>query len=363
MRSTLVLVAALATSAALSAQAISIRPSPMPVPEPSGLVTVSRAGVFAGREVRSLPAATPILRPTELAVEAPGARASLQLAPIAEPGVSGARFGWAGHATILPDPSINLPHAGTTGNGSPEPTPQHYRLLLRPRDTQEGTLVIAFKGVRANRANATAVVSIGDRQIKFEAEDRPGDGKRITIEGFEVGPLGLPVGITLEGFARGGVVSNAGALVGSGFEAGLSVRFEARVPPKTCELSPGQRSCPQGGVLKGAILSDSLSSLAAPRDTLVLSLEGALPGAIGVTLLNRSGEFVRIPFTDCPLLMNPVVRTVFHTDEHGNARTAIPVPSVPGDLQFFVQQVTVKFGGDRGLQIASSNSLQVNCSR
>lgn len=364
MRSPLVLVAVLATSAVLSAQTISTRPTPTPIPEPSGLTTVSRAGVFAGREVRSLPAGTAILRPVALAVEAPGARASLHLAPIWEPGVSGASFGWAGQAVILPDPNINMPWAGTTGNGSAEPTPQTYRLILRPRDSDQGTLVIAFKGVKFNRASATATVSIGDRQIHFEAEDRPGDGKRIIIEGFEVGAYGLHVGITLSGIAHGGVPSNAGVIAGSGFEAGLSVRFEAdRIPPTTCKLSPGHRSCPEGGVLKGVALSDALSSLARPRDTLLLSLEGALPGAIGVTLLARTGEFMRIPFSDCPLLINSVVRTVFQTNENGDARTAIPVPQVPGDLQFFVQQVTVKFGGDPGLQIASSNSLEVNCSR
>ncbi len=336
----------------------------MPIPEPSGLSTVSRAGVFAGREVRSLPAGQRIIRPTELAVRAPGARATLQLAAIAEPGVSGARFAWAGHASILPDPNINLPQAGHTGNGSAVPSPQTYRLIIRPRDSQEGTLVLAFKGIRANRAHASAVVSIGDRKIRFEAEDRPGDGKRITIEGLEVGAHGLPLGITLEGFAHAGVLSNTGAVLGSAFEAGLSVRFEAdRIPPTTCKLSPGQRSCPQGGVLKGAVLADGQSRLAAPQDRLFLSLEGALPGAIGVTLLARTGEFGRSPLSDCPLLVRPVVRAVFHTNADGDARSSVALPPVPGDLQFFVQQVTVKFGGDRGLQIASSNSLQVNCSR
>ncbi len=81
-----------------------------------------------------------------------------------------------------------------------------------------------------------------------------------------------------------------------------------------------------------------------------------------MTLLSRKGDLGRFAFTDCPIFVHPLVFAVFRTDARGNARNLIRIPNVRYDLNFFVQQVTVKFGGNPLLQIASSNTLQVKCS-
>lgn len=353
MRNFISFVALLATTGALSAQTLSTHP----IPAPSGLSTVSRAGVFAGREVRSLPADTPILRPIAMLVEGRRSRASLAISPAHEAGVMGAHIDWAGTAQAADPATVDFAQAGTTGNGMPRLSEVTFRQMLHAGDAGQGTLVIEFKGVRRNRGTAGATVRIGDREIRFVAQFEPNHRRRVVIEGLETGDRGLPVLITISGFA-------IGTSAPGGFDAGISLRFTADArPPRACAVSPGQRSCPQGGLLRGAARFDLRTVSSLGRGSLALSLEGALPGAIGVTLLSRDGELGRIPFSDCPLLLRSMTGLVFRTDSDGNARTALRIPGVPGDLQFFVQQVTVKFGGNVGLQIASSNTIEVNCSR
>ena len=352
MRSLISLVALLCTAASLSAQALSTHP----IAAPSNLTTVTRAGVFAGRTVRSLPAGVHISHPVALAAEGPGSRANLEIAPIWEPRGMGARFGWSGRAdsSVVTNADL-LPQAGTTGDGSPRFSPQTYRLVLTAGDVRRGTLVIEFKGIRVNRAFAEAIVAIGDRSLDFAAT-ADGNSNRMVIEGLKTGHYGLPVTITLSGLAHGSSAPG-------GFEAALSLTFKADPPPpQVCKVEPDRRGCPAGGVLTGRVLSVHTAAFDRSRNHIVLRLQRALPNAIVVTILSRNGEVGRFPLTDCPILLHPIVVGVSNTDAHGNALNSIRVPLVSGNLQFFIQQVTVKFGGDAGFQIASSNTLEVKCS-
>ena len=349
MKRYVILAALLATTGALAQS-----PATHSIVGPSSLSTVTRAGVFAGDRVHSLPADTRILRPVALSAQVSNAAAHLRITPLREPHVMGASFAWSGRAANTPTGVDQVALAGTTGNGSPGPSLQTYSLLLHAIDSRTGTLVIQFKGVRFNRAHATATVAIGDRKVEFRAEFDPGAARRVVIEGLRPGADGLPVSISLSGLA-------SSAAVPGFFDAALSLRFKGDVPPQVCRVAPDQRGCPLGGVLKGNILSLDSSSTDAARHHLVLRLEEALPDAIGLTLLSRSGDLGRFAFTDCPILAQPLVFGVFRTDDQGNARNVIPIPNVRWDLNFFVQQITVKFGGNPLLQIDSSNTLQVNC--
>ena len=348
MRSHVILAALLATAGGLAQS-----PATHAIVSPSSLSTVTRAGVFAGNRVHSLPAGTHILRPIALSAEVPGAAAHLRITPLRDARVMGASFAWAGRAVGTTAVDV-LAQAGTTGNGSPGLSLQTYSLLLGPIDARTGTLVIEFKGVLDHRALASAVVVIGDRKWEFEATS-DGHKKRVAIEGLRPGANGLPVQISLSGLAAG--ISTPGV-----FGAALSLRFTGDVPPQVCRVGHDQPGCPQGGKLTGAFLSVAPSTSDIARHHLVLGLEGALPDAIGVTLLSRNGDLGRFAFTDCPIFANPLVFAVFRTDAQGNARNVIRIPNVRYDLNFFVQQVTVKFGGNPLLQIASSNTLQVKCS-
>lgn len=379
MRSFNSLCALLLTAGALSAQTVSADPGV--IPAPSNLTTVTRAGVFANREVSSLGAGVSVLRPTALDAASPGAAAALRIVPglwpvitsdgvVHPPRVMGATWGWSGRAGAVSatdltntDGPILLATAGATGTGNPMQSPQTWCLTL---NGGPGHLLIEFKGRRVNRSFAAATVGLRDRALRFEAT-HDGHSERVLVP-LPGGAAGLPVKVSLEGFAHGAFTGSSagdpGVVLPGSFEAGLSVQFRPDDRPHFCTIAPDQRGCPAGGALHGAIINPLDPIISPVNPHIALSLEGALSNAIGVTLLNRSGELVpALPLTVCPILVNPVVVGLFETDDHGNARTflrAPPIP-IPGRFGFFIQQATVKFGGDAGFRIASSNTLAVKC--
>lgn len=304
------------------------------------LATADASGVHANRQIDAVRAGTAVERPLLLQAQDGRVTAASSLAQRQMPrmGMSdgyGASFAW--HA-VAADGDV----AGTLGGSPLAAGAQHYAMLLTSDRSVSGSIVIAFDGAGRNGGGARAAVTVGNESRSFVAD---GNAQRARIGGLTISGRGLRVDVRFSGHAAG-QGGNASA-----FHAGMRVLFVGDGP--RCEVLPGERSCAEGGVLRGSI------DTSGHMPVLNLGLTGALPNAIGLTIVSPDGQTFPIANTSCIFFQLPIVHETFRTDGNGNARTQVRFPMRPGG-QFFVQQGTILVS-PRGIRFGTSNTLQVVC--
>ena len=88
-------------------------------------------------------------------------------------------------------------------------------------------------------------------------------------------------------------------------------------------------------------------------------MTGALPNAIGVTVLSPRGRIIDIGDTGCVLLGDPIIASTFNTDANGEGRDRLAFPPrFKGRL--YAQAVTIRVS-ERGVAVATSNTLEIGC--
>lgn len=306
------------------------------------LATADAVGVHANRVIDGARARTVIERALLLqardgrtAAASSLARRSAQRTP--RGGGVGAAFAWRGIAA-------GGDSAGTLGGSPLAVGAQHYAMVLTSARGVTGDLVIVFGGNGRNGGGARASVAVGAENRSFVAD---GSAHRARIEDVTIGGRGVRVDVQIAGHA-------GGSREASGFAAELEVHFVPdRAGGPSCEVLAGQRSCAEGGVLRGSV------DTAGRMPVLQLGLQGALPNAIGVSIVSPNGRTFPIPGTSCIFFATPIVADVFTTDANGDARTRMRFPARPGG-SFFVHQGTILVS-PRGVRLGTSNSLEVRC--
>lgn len=335
---------ALSLSAGLGAQDDSFFPISL-------VQTASPVGVHAGPEISALPQGETIIRPIALVANYPDfafpatapsngagiiaqSQSTLSIAPSSDLASQGASFRWGGFA-------VNSSRAGTIREPEPVTAPHCYSLgLFSP--SGGGTLQVVFEAQREGRARVSARIESGDFALDLPS---PIAAPRLAFENFRVGD-GRRLKITIFGSADS---QGPGDL--ASYAAGLKIAFEPTPVPPGCTVSPGRPSCPEGGVLRGAVAPDS--------GQLVLSLQGGLPEAYALALVGRPEASPTIWPSPCILLGRPYVLDIFKTDVMGDGRTALRIP--PHAFEAELQVATVDVSGF--LRIATSNTLILRCGR
>ncbi|MBK8974795.1 MAG: hypothetical protein IPM29_02610 [Planctomycetes bacterium] len=310
----------------------------------AALQTADAIAVHANRQIDGARGQTAIERPLVLRAEdgrsafAQSAAGLVMLQTPQGPGV-GARFDVGAFAA---DGNV----AGTLAGNPWAPGLQTYELTLSARQAVQGDLVIHFGG-DARDSRAVAEVRVG-RVVKTFTPD--GNPQRDAFEDLTVDANGLTIAIGIGGQAHpqtGGTPAT--------FRMNLNVFFVPDAPGPGCTVTVGQRSCPEGGVLAGAIVRDPNGA----GPALGLGLTGALPDAIGLTIVSPDGQTFPIAMSNCVFFRTAILHEVFRTDAMGNARTLVPFPMRAGG-SFSVQQMTVLVT-PRGLRFGTSNTLDVAC--
>jgi hypothetical protein len=232
--------------------------------------------------------------------------------------------------------------AGTLGGAPLTAGPQEYAVVYSSNTPVKGRLMITFHGT-AYKAAATAVVEVAGVSKAFKAD---GTKQAVSVEGLTINGR-LPVGIAIFGKAH----SAAGEK--SAYNANLGVWFLPETGAPVCKVEPYERSCPEGGVLKG-----SFGNTPSGGNSLKLDLAGALPKALGVTIVSPLGNTFQFTPSGCIFFKAPIVAFTFRTDENGDAQTTLGFPKHVGE--FYLNQGTLVIS-PAGYQIATSNSLKVTC--
>jgi hypothetical protein len=305
------------------------------------LATADAVGVHANRQIDAARTGTAIDQPLVLQAQdgrETAAHSVAQRDPLRTPQgpALGALFSWRGRAA---DGDL----AGTLGGSPLSAGAQAYGLLLTARQAVPGRLVILFDGDGIGGGGARASVVVGNETRGFATD---GTAQRASIDNLTIGGRGLRVAIQIAGRAagQGGV---------SAFHAHLRVAFVPDASGPGCQVLPGTASCAEGGVLRGQVSGTTRGGV------LQLNLGGALPDAIGLTVVSPSGSTFPILNTGCVFFDRAIVHETFRTDANGDARTQVMFPLRQGG-SFFVQQATVVVS-PRGLRLGTSNTLEVRC--
>lgn len=261
---------------------------------------------------------------------------SSSLAAVQNDRGTGASFRWSARA-------VSGNTAGTLAGNPPAVGAQTYTLSLLSRQPVQGRVVVLFGG-EANSARCGASVRIGRVQKDFAANGSP---QRDAFENVTVDSSGVDVTVTIGGTASADANTRFAA-----YNASLNVLFVADTG-SSCTVTAGASSCADGGTLRGAATSSTRGG------SLALGLQGALPGAIGITVVSPSPRVFEIGQTGCVFFGTAIVHGTFTTDASGNARTVVDFPMIRGG-NFSVQQATVLVS-QRGVRFATSNTLDVSC--
>ncbi len=210
------------------------------------------------------------------------------------------------------------------------------------KTTTKGKFSISLGGFASSGGAAAVKVTIGKKSWSWKS------GARSVRASMNMALGTKPVMVMIQAAGKASLKNRRDF-----YRAGASVTFvaDSSTGGGKCTITKGVEGC--GPALAGTSNSSSRGHL------ISLKLTKAAKSSLGLVLVSRDGKTFKVG--KCPLFMRPFPIGVFRTDRSGAASHRLFIRARTA-LTIYVQDVTLGFGKN-GVELATSNSLKIACTK